>query len=194
MAGSHLRYSLPLVWRHLGKVPCAALLWMIRDMDMKQIISKPFRLLPDPPPEVPDWTTYTPQKQEEVFNTYYGRDWLIPEDLGSPEYLQDWKERSYAMMNEMKAICDQHGMRLIFFASPLASNDPYRANPVLSQRLSDMVEHIRSMGLEYYDFRTACPDTKFRDGGHLLRSSSYEFTRMFYREILQLPFEKGMRE
>ena len=47
--------------------------------------------------------------------------------------------------------------------------------------------HVREMGVEYYDFRTACPDDQFRDAGHLLRRSAYEFTKKFYAEVLKLP-------
>ena len=43
------------------------------------------------------------------------------------------------------------------------------------------------MGIEYYDYRAACADNKFRDAGHLLRSSAYEFTKKFYAEVLKLP-------
>ena len=36
-------------------------------------------------------------------------------------------------------------------------------------------------------YRAACPDNKFRDAGHLLHSSAYEFTKKFYAEVLKLP-------
>ena len=86
------------------------------------------------------------------------------------------------MIGDMKARCAKRNIRLILVATPLASDYPDRN----AQRLTDVAARVRALGVEYCDFRLACADEKFRDAGHLLPSSSYEFTKRFYAEVLKI--------
>ena len=94
------------------------------------------------------------------------------------------------MVADMKARCDKRGIRLIFFAAPLASDSLDRNIPFVHQSISSVAEKIRMMGVEYYDYRMALPDNKFRDAEHLLPSSAYGFTKKFYEDVLKQPVGK----
>jgi hypothetical protein len=177
----NFRNNLSFAWRHVDKVPEPASVIV----DVLCHASAAYFLNGEAPPEAPDWTTWTPERQIEIMKHFYGENWWQTSEDDSPELVRDWQTRFFEMVADMKARCNRHGVRLIFLATPLASNDPGRANAVVSNRVSAVAEKIRSMGIEYYDYRAACPDNKFRDAGHLLRSASYEFTKTFYAEVLK---------
>ena len=186
LIGSNFRGSLPFSWRYLDRVPESFFV----AIDVLSHASGLYVLTCDAPPEEPDWTTLSPRRQEDFFVHNYGKDWRVTQDWASSDYPKNWQEAFFAMVRDMKVRCSRHGVRLIFYAAPLASNDPNRTNPVVYRRISSVAEKIRSMGIEYYDYRAACPDNKFRDAGHLLRSAAYEFTKKFYAEVLKLPVGK----
>ena len=176
--------SLPFAWRHLTALPLP-----LREVvvEIFSHASWDFSIAGEPPEDDHVWTELPEARQKAFFAHNYGASWQTPAAWDSVAYPVDWQTRFYEMVADMKARCDRHGVRLILFASPLASQDPGRSIPGIAQRISDVAARVREMGVEYYDYRTACPDDQFRDAGHLLRRSAYEFTKKFYEEVLKLP-------
>ncbi len=176
--------TLPFVWRHLTALPIPLSDAII---EIFSHASWDFSIAGKPPEDDCVWTKLPEARQQAFFVHNYGASWRTPAAWDSDAYPQGWQIRFYEMVADMKARCDRNGVRLILFASPLASQDPGRSIPVIAQRITSVAEKIRSMGIEYYDFRTACSDDQFRDAGHLLRRSAYDFTKKFYAEVLKLP-------
>ena len=174
--------SLPFAWRHLTALPIS--LWEAI-VEVFSHASWKFAIAGELPENDRVWTELSEARQQAFFAHNYGASWQTPAAWDSEAYPADWQMRFYEMVADMKARCDRHGVRLILFASPLASQDPGRSIPGIARRISDVAAHVREMGVEYYDYRTACPDDQFRDAGHLLRSSAYEFTKKFYAEVLK---------
>jgi len=137
-----------------------------------------------PPPEVPNWATRRTEKKADLQKPRdaNARPFQLA-DIASDEYPHNWQNQILDRVRDMKARCDRHGVRLILFAAPLASDCDERTNPGTWALVTEFATRVRALGVEYYDFRLACPDEKFRDAGHLLRSSSYEFTKRFYAEV-----------
>lgn len=171
---------LPLTWRHWDRT------LLTKTELVRAVLAHPnigFSMRETPPPEVPNWTTRTAKEREQFNKT--GDAWRFRmADVASNAYPHDWQNRLLEMIRDMKARCDRHGVRLILFASPVASDCPDRTNPDVWEMASSFAVRVRALGVEYLDYRLSCPDEKFRDSGHLLPSASAEFTRRFYREIL----------
>ena len=143
-----------------------------------------------PPPEAPDWTTWSPEKKRaRVILFQREMTWYVPEmwESGRNPFPKDFMTRFDEMVLDMKARCAKRGIRLIFFASPLTTDSSNRANPLIWKQGEDLKNRVRALGCEYYDFRCAYADDRFLDDNHLLRSTSYDFTKRFYTEILKLP-------
>lgn len=142
--------------------------------------------------ETVDWETRVRgwTQEELVFHLKEGRDFV---DLHEQcvdwerDYPRGWRQELEKMALDIKARCDRRGVRFILFASPLSRQSSWRTHPVRWKMVSDAVERLKSAGLEYHDYRTACTDDKFRDSNHLLPSSSYVFTKKFYEEVLHMP-------
>ena len=179
----NLQWTLPFAWRYLEYVPLPRLV-LIRDLLFDVHPRTTFQIAVERPWEVPNWTTWDPERKKACFRNLYGAGWQTPQDWDSPIYPPHWREHLFSLILDMKARCDRHGVRLVFLATPLASDDPGRTNPVVRDRVSAVAEKIRSMGIEYYDYRTAYPDEKMRDAGHLLLASAREFTERFLREVV----------
>ena len=176
---------LPLTWRYWNRT------LLTKGEILRAVLTHPgngFGFRETPPPEVQNWAT---RRAEERANLQKPRDANAHPfqlaDIASDEYPPDWQARVLDMIRDMKARCDRHGVRLILFASPLANDAAERTNPDSWTLVTEFATHVRALGVEYCDFRTACADEKFRDAGHLLRSSSYEFTKRFYAEVLKIP-------
>ena len=179
----NLQWTLPFAWRYLEYVPLPRLV-LIRGLLFDVHPRTTFQIAVERPWEVPNWTTWDPERKKACFRNLYGAGWQTPQDWDSPIYPPHWRGHLFSLILDMKARCDRHGVRLIFLATPLASDDPGRTNPVVRDRVSAVAEKIRSMGIEYYDYRTAYPDEKMRDAGHLLLASAREFTERFLREVV----------
>lgn len=171
--------DLPFAWRYVNYLP-------LRRYDLFTYVlnhtSQSFSFDEMPPGQVQDWTTRTKDEQESNIIGQYGRirsDWKT----GYPE---EWEGAFLWMVGDIKRRCDAHGVRLICFAAPLTSASPARTDQYMWERESRMIEHVKALGVEYYDFRLVCADNEFRDSHHLLRNSSYEFTKRFFRDILKL--------
>ena len=173
----------PIVWRYLDKIPVSNG-EILFEAFLRSGCDYSFR--EEVPQEVSNWTTRARERREVYLKVLWYSNG-VPPDWDSEAFPRDWQTRFYEMVADMKARCDKRGIRLVFFASPLASDYPDRNDPLVYRRISDVAARVRSMGVEYYDYRTTCPDNKFRDAGHLLRSASYEFTKKFYAEVLKLP-------
>ena len=179
--------ALSYLWRYLPLLPFQKLA-IVREALLHPNCT--YALAEEPKGEVPDWTTRTKEEKESYLKRFYTPAGILETQWDSDAFPRDWQNRFYEMVADMKARCDKRGIRLILFAAPLASQYPDRNDPLIYRRISSVAEKIRSMGIEYYDYRAACPDNKFRDAGHLLRSSAYEFTKKFYAEVLKLPVGK----
>lgn len=178
--------SVPFAWRYLNKIPMSKL----------EILEEVFlqwrgktRLTVRPFSETPRWTTFSSEEKEASLANYWGKDYLKPRmwDVNSAGYPRGLKESLDNMICDIKKRCEERGIRLIFFAAPLPSEAPDRANPVIWKQGEDWGAHVRSLGCEYYDFRRSVPDDQFMDAGHLLPSGAYAFTKWFNTEILKLP-------
>lgn len=68
-------------------------------------------------------------------------------------------------LDEMKRLCDAHGIRLILFAGPLVKGHPLRG----SRRnfLDSWKAFCKERGVEYWDLRDEMPDELFYDIDHL---------------------------
>ena len=188
-----IRYDMkgtyPCSWRYLTQMPMSTLALV---SEILLYSNRNFWLRESPPADSIDWVTrmngWTKEerdyylRQEEEDGRSARNDWES-EDV----FPKDWQTCVYKMLLDMKARCEKHGVRLILFAAPVSSQSADRTNPRAYQRISDVAARVREMGIEYYDFRTACPDNQFRDAGHLLRRSAYDFTKKFYAEVLKLP-------
>ncbi len=174
---------LPLTWRYWDRT------LLTKGEILRAVLTHPnngFSFRETPPPEVQNWAT---RRAEERANLQKPRDANARPfqlaDIASDEYPHDWQARVLDMIRDMKARCDRRGVRLILFASPLASDA--RTSPDRGALVTEFAARVRALGVEYCDFRTVCADEKFRDSDHLLRSSSYEFTKRFYVEVLKIP-------
>ena len=185
-AWQNAKWTLPFSWRYLDVVPISRAS-LVANLLSDVHFGMRFQLASDVPPDSKPWPTWTPDRKEIAMRGLYGRNWRTPFDWDSDCYLPDWRERFFGLVKDLQARCARHGVRLVFIMTPLASDDPGRTNPLIWNRISDMAERLREMGCECHDYRTACPDDKFRDSGHLLRSSAHEFTRRFYADVLKLP-------
>lgn len=172
-------YDLPFAWRYANCLPVG-----IGDLALYVLnhTSQDFSFDEVPPGQVPDWTTRTKEEQESNIIGQYGKirsDW-------KNGYPDGWQNAFLWMVEDIKRRCDAHGVRLICFAAPLASASPARTDRMIWERESQMIERVKAIGVEYYDFRLECADNEFRDSHHLLRNSSYEFTQRFFHDVLKL--------
>ena len=172
-------YDLPFAWRYTNCLPVG-----IGDLVLYVLnhTSQEFSFDEIPPGQVPDWTTRTKEEQESNIIGQYGKmrsDW-------KEGYPDGWQNAFLWMVEDIKRRCDAHGVRLICFAAPLASASPARTDQIIWERESQMIERVKAIGVEYYDFRLECADNEFRDSHHLLRNSSYEFTKKFFHDVLRL--------
>ena len=172
-------YDLPFAWRYANCLPVG-----IGDLALYVLnhTSQDFSFDEVPPGQVPDWTTRTKEEQESNIIGQYGKirsDW-------KNGYPDGWQNAFLWMVEDIKRRCDAHGVRLICFAAPLASASPARTDQIIWERESQMIERVKAIGVEYYDFRLECADNEFRDSHHLLRNSSYEFTQRFFHDVLKL--------
>ena len=177
---------LPVTWRYWDKT------LLTKGEILRAVLTHPGREFyyscETPPPEVPNWTTRTAEERANL---------MKPMDPNARtfrragnafvDYPHDWQSRVLDMIRDMKERCDRHGVRLILFAAPLASDAGERTNPDTWALVTEFAARVRALGVEYCDFRLAYPDEKFRDAGHLLLSTSYEFTKRFYAEVLKIP-------
>ena len=175
---------LPLTWRYWDRT------LLTKGEILRAVLTHPgngFGFRETPPPEFPNWAT-RPAEERKRLLTFCGVNTrrFRSSDIMSDEYPHDWLNRILDRVRDMKARCDRHSVRLILFASPVASDANERTNPDTWRLVTEFAARVRALGVEYCDFRTACPDEKFRDAGHLLRSSSYEFTKRFYAEVLKI--------
>jgi len=171
--------NLPFAWRYIGYEP-------VNRLDLALYVlshcSQDFTLDEIPPDQVPDWTTRTKEEQESNLIGQYGKtlgDWKTG-------YASDWQEVFLWMVADIKKRCDDHGVQLICFAAPLTTASPARANPTAWERETKMIERVKALGIEYYDFRLDCADNLFRDSHHLLKNSSYDFTSRFFNKVLKV--------
>lgn len=172
-------YDLPFAWRYIEDLPIGtfeAISYVLCHT------SQNFSFDEIPPEQVPDWTTRTKDEQESNIVGQYGK---IPSDWETG-YPKDWQNTFLRMVDDIKKRCEKHDVHLICFAAPLTSASPARANRMIWDRESKMIERVKSLGVDYYDFRLSCEDTLFRDSHHLLKNSSYEFTKRFFRDALKL--------
>lgn len=171
--------DLPFAWRYIDILPIGtfeAILYVLCHT------SQYFSFDEVPPEQVPDWTTRTKEEQESNIIGQYGKvlaDWKTG-------YPRDWQNTFLELIKDIKMRCEKHGVHLICFAAPLTSASPARANQIIWERESKMIERVKSLGIDYRDFRLSCEDKEFRDSHHLLRNSSYEFTKKFFRDVLKL--------
>ena len=177
--------ALPYLWRYWPSLPFQKM------AILKEVLSRPnceYQFI-DPPPmtNVPDWTTRTKDEKWSYLKGFYTTRGVRETQWESDAFPLDWQSCFYGMVSDMKARCAKRNIRLILVATPLASDNPDRTDPNRGQRITDLATRVRAFGVEYCDFRLACPDEKFRDAGHLLPRSSYEFTKRFYAEVLKIP-------
>lgn len=84
---------------------------------------------------------------------------------------------------EMKRICDEHNIRLIFFASPLVPGHPDRPDSGLPDLIEDYVSFSRGLGLEFYDCRKDAQYEDFRDASHLHYDGARKFAKDFFGRL-----------
>lgn len=169
---------LPFAWRYIDQMPESVLTLAY---EVLTNTGHDFHILEKPPEEVPNWTTRTKEEQKSNILHQYG---VNPEVWDPALYPEEWEASLLKMVSYMKNRCERYGIRFICFAAPLTSQSPARANKVVWDRETAIIEKVRDLGCEYYDFRLSVPDNKFRDSHHLLKSTSYDFTKKFYRDVL----------
>lgn len=100
------------------------------------------------------------------------------------DVIPQWEELLRKAMREMKAVCDRHSIKLVFFTSPLS--DAYRARiPEWAKaNLAARVREARQLGILYYDYSASCGPEMLRDSNHIRLQCAPQFTRRFYREVL----------
>jgi len=183
----NLALTLPFSWRYADKIPMPYL-----EMAKVALLnaSMKFRTVKVTEGKIANWTLWTPEKKRSYMNLCYGKkDWYAPKrwDSDTKQFPKDLMARFDEMVLDIKARCAKRGIRLIFFAAPLTTETPDRVNPAVWEQVETIKKRVQGLGCEYYDFRLAYPDTSFHDVHHILRSTSYDFTKRFYTEILKLP-------
>ena len=183
--------SYPFAWRYLGAIPMSApelaLEILLRpgsggDVGQDALSESP---------GTPNWAVRASRMSPAELEAYLtssvdGAAALAACDWDSGEVLpRDWREQVEAMALDMKARCERRGVRLILFAAPLASQCPFRTNPVIWRQVTEMAARLRARGIDYRDFRRACSDDQFIDAHHLMRGPSAAFTKKFCEEALQ---------
>ena len=179
----------PCSWRYLMQMPMSALALVT---EILLYPNRDFWLRQSSPADSIDWVTrmngWTKEerdyylKDEENFGRLPSNDWD-----SETVFPKNWRKWFDEKLLDMKVRCEKQGVRLVLFAAPVSSQSSDRTNPRVYQNVSDVAARVRELGIEYYDFRTACPDNQFRDAGHLLRRSACDFTKKFYAEVLKLP-------
>lgn len=175
--------NLPFAWRYMRLIPIPMqdlLMEIVCNMNHRYSISEV------PPDEVADWTTRTEEEKQSNIINQYGKEVRV---WNADEFVDDWQNIYLKLLGDVKLRCEHHGVRFICFAAPLTTQSPARANPMVWDRESMMLEKVKEMGCELYDYRTSCPDNWFRDSHHLLKSSSHKFTKKFYENILEYKFD-----
>ncbi len=74
-------------------------------------------------------------------------------------------EMNMVALDEMKRLCDAHGIRLILFASPLVKDHPMRGT--WRGLLAGWKTFCQERNVEYWDLRDEMPDELFYDIDHL---------------------------
>ena len=180
----------PLTWKHLSLFP------MPTSALVREILLNPnqdFWMCATPAADSIDFAArlrgWTPAERAYHLGkeAKYARDCQRELESEGVCYPSGWRKRFDEMVLDMKARCERRGIRLVLVATPVSSQGATRTNAAVWEHVSDMAARVRALGVEYCDFRTACPNEKFRDAGHLLPSSSYEFTKRFYAEVLKIP-------
>ena len=179
----------PCSWRYLTQMPMS-MLSLVSEILLYS--NRNFWLRESPPADSIDWVTrmngWTKEERDYYLKAEADAGQTPSNDWDSETiFPKNWRKWFDEKLLDMKARCEEHGVRLVLFASPVSSQSSDRTNPRVYQNVSDIAAHVREMGIEYYDFRTACLDNQFRDAGHLLRRSAYEFTKKFYEDVLKLP-------
>ena len=184
--------SYPFAWRYLDVIPLSAPALAL-ELLLRPGSGGDFQTAAFPEPAgTPNWATRSSKMSPAELEAYLtssvdGAAELTTCDWDSGEVLpRDWREQVEAMALDMKARCDRHGVRLVLFAAPLASQCPFRTNPVVWQQVSDMAARLRARGIEYRDYRLSCSDDQFVDAHHLMHGPSAAFTGKFCDEVLKI--------
>ena len=74
-------------------------------------------------------------------------------------------EANKRTLDEMKHLCDAHGIRLVLFASPLVKDHPMRG--AWRGLLDGWKDYCKEQNVEYWDLRDEMPDELFYDIDHL---------------------------
>lgn len=96
---------------------------------------------------------------------------------------RNWEQSFFGSYNEMKEICDRHGIRFVVCRAPVLPYFDHRI-PECGQRMIDAaVTRIRSMGIEYIDTDHEIPEKYFFDWLHLIPDGATIFTEKLYRKL-----------
>lgn len=181
LVGEQFVEELPVAWRHVECFRINPLKLWSRAL----INCGAHYALQGKPPEGENdrpWLSRTPEERQEHLKRVHGDCTL---DLSSPPMMQNFREIAIDSYREIDSICKHHGIKLILFASPQATDNPARMYESRYKAIWDVIAEIKQGGFEYRDFRFDLPDAYFRDEGHLTRNSAYKFTEREVKTLLK---------
>ena len=148
--------SIHYAWRYMAFLPgdrweyvWAALTWLGHRRDFKSATPR-------------DGNIYKGLPESQKASLLKVAETQLSQGGGSLESIVSANERT---LDEMKCLCNAHGIRLILFAGPLVKEHPLRT----SHRglLDEWKAFCKERGVEYWDLREEMPDELFYDSDHL---------------------------
>ena len=158
----------PITWRYLHKLPVSSFA-VVKKMLLP--LSAKWNFIEVAPTDDRCWTKLSSEQRAEELNDIYGKP-LPPPSEEVQRTVLDY-------LGRMKAICDNHGVKIVLYFSPLPSDNPQRGDeflPVWKSRLE-------SVGYRVIDYRTSMPDDRFRDSHHLSYRGRLQFTKEHVKDV-----------
>lgn len=129
-------------------------------------------------------TEHSEEWVSEQLNDALGRHFRLRES--QPElFVPDTPNHVRETLVAFKELCDRHAIRLIFYSSPLSREYREGIPHWAKEEFDGLVDEIRNLGAEYYDFMGWGDRALLRDSDHLNKSGAEEFTKMFCDEVIQ---------
>jgi len=100
-------------------------------------------------------------------------------------FVPNMADRVRETFTAFKEVCDRHAIRLIFYSSPLSKEYREGIPHWAKEEFEGLLDEVRGLGIEYYDFMGWGDRALLRDSDHLNKSGAEAFTKMFCDDVIQ---------
>lgn len=168
----------PVSIKHLGIFPISKTSLLIEALEYanKQICVQERN-----PELTKSWISRTGEEKAAHLKRIYD---VFPVDWQDPYYTREWETILMCSVERVRMICERNNIRLIFFAAPLVAENPELVDDYRFDKINSVIQKVKDMGIEFYDFRRSCPDSRFMDSHHLHDDGAEAFTREFFSTVL----------